>query len=169
MLAASQWIATPTDCSKDENTALSPSQPPYPEELPSGSLIEISGPEARAQAARILAENRHVPAAWIEQQLHPLPREITEAKLNFDRVLFLNGGKDSAWAATALLSSGHFPLLVFYAPYENEAFLRRLRRLARQFDATVLLLREDPCFSWTIRVQLHAVNGRLKVLRWRQQ
>jgi hypothetical protein len=165
MLATSQWIATPIEAPEPNTT----NQPEAQDELPQGSLIEISGPEARTQAARILSENRHVPAAWIEQELAPLPPEILSAKLNFDRVLFIDGGRDAAWAASSLLSSGHFPLLVFYAPYESESFLRRLRRLARAHHATVLLLREDPCFSWAIRVQLHAVNGRLKVLRWRQQ
>ncbi len=137
--------------------------------LPAGSLIEISGPQARLQAARILAQNRQYSAAWIEKNIAALPDEIFRTRMDFKKTLFVNGKEDSTWTASALLNSGLFPIVVFYAPYENEKFLRRIRREARASNSTVFLLREDPCFSWAIRVQLRALNGALEVLRWRNQ
>jgi hypothetical protein len=170
MFVATQSLATPSEPPKE-----SPSSPiplhalPDNGMLPEGSLIEISGPDARLQAARILAENRALPAAWIEQNLEALPEEVLRTRMDFKKTLFINGRRDSTWAVSSVLSSRLFPIVVYYAPYENEKLLRRLRRQARESGASVLLLRDEPCFSWTIRVHLRALNGRLEVLRWRKQ
>lgn len=169
MFVASHSIATPAETKEPAYTPEAPRPLPNDGFLPEGSLIEISGPEARLQAARILSQNRQLPSAWIEQNLEALPEEVFRAKMDFKKILFINGRRDSAWAISSILSSRLFPIVVFYAPYENEKFLRRLRRQARESGATVLLLREEPCFSWTIRVQLRAIAGRLDVLRWRNQ
>ena len=170
MFVASSCLATPLDAPKE---SLPPAIPLHaiPEDgmLPEGSLIEISGPDARLQAARILAENRHLPAAWIEQNLEALPEDLHRTRMDFKKVLFINGRRDSTWAVSSILNSRCFPIVVYCAPYENEKFLRRLRRQAKQTGASVLLLRDEPCFSWTIRVHLRAQNGRLDVLRWRKQ
>jgi hypothetical protein len=164
--------ARPLAPSETVNSPLAPVVPlhaiPNDGLLPEGSLIEISGPDARLQAARILAENSALPAAWIEQNLEALPEEVFRTKMDYDRVLFINGRRDSTWAVSSVITSRCFPIVVYYAPYENEKFLRRLRRQAKQSGASVLLLREEPCFSWTIRVHLRALNGKLDVLRWRK-
>lgn len=174
MLVATQCRAMPTDPPHETGGESSP--PLSAREalhdqgmLPEGSLIEISGPEASRQAAQILAKNTALPTAWIEHRLEAMPEEVIRARLNFDKILFIDGQRDSAWAASAILDSKLFPILVYRAPYENEKFLRRLRRQARESGASVLLLRSEPCFSWTIRVHLRAENGTLKVLRWRKQ
>ncbi len=170
MFVAAHSLAMPMETFRETQPVSAP-QKPLPNDgfLPQGSLIEISGPDARLQAARILAENRLLPAAWIEQNLEALPDDLFRMKMNFDKVLFVNGRRDSTWAVSSMVTSGEFPIVVYYAPYENEKFLRRLRRQAKVSGATVLLLREEPCFSWTIRVQLRALQGRLEVLRWRNQ
>lgn len=170
MFVAAHSIATPIETVRESSPAPSlQKELPNKGLLPEGSLIEISGPEARLQAARILAENRALPAAWIEQNLEALPENLFRMRMNFEKVLFINGRRDSTWAVSSMVASQEFPIVVYYAPYENEKFLRRLRRQARESGTTVLLLREEPCFSWTIRVQLRALNGRLEVLRWRNQ
>jgi hypothetical protein len=144
-------------------------QAPQEASLPPGVLVEISGPEARRRAAQILIENQALPAAWIEQDLEALPGELFRSRLDFQKVLFINGRENSAWALSCLVKSGEFSVVVFYAPYENERFLRRLRREAKKARCTVLLLRAEPCFSWTIRAQLRAADGALDALRWRRE
>ncbi|MGZ3705894.1 MAG: hypothetical protein ACXWP1_08155, partial [Bdellovibrionota bacterium] len=66
MFVASSCLVPSVDSPKE---SVAPAIPLHalPEDglLPEGSLIEISGPDARLQAARILAENRQLPAAWI--------------------------------------------------------------------------------------------------------
>jgi hypothetical protein len=170
MFVASSCPATSLDTPKESVAPVVPLHTlPNDGLLPEGSLIEISGPDARLQAARILAENRELPAAWIEQNLEALPDELLRTRMDFKKTLFINGRRDSTWAVSSVLSSRCFPIVVYYAPYENEKFLRRLRRQARESGASVLLLRDEPCFSWTIRVHLRAQNGKLDVLRWRNQ
>lgn len=169
MFVAAHSLATPIETAREPVPAPAMKQLPDNGLLPEGSLIEISGPEARLQAARILAANRGIAAAWIEHNLEALPDDVFRFRMNYDKVLFVNGRRDSTWAVSSMVSSGDFPVVVYCAPYENEKFLRRLRRQAKDSGTTVLLLREEPCFSWTIRVQLRALNGRLDVLRWRNQ
>jgi len=170
MFVATHSIAMSTETAKESSPSTIPQQAlPNNGLLPEGSLIEISGPQARIQAARILAENRGLPAVWIEQNLEALPDDIFRTRMDFDKVLFVNGRRDSTWAVSSMISSCEFPIVVYFAPYENEKFLRRLRRQASESGSTVLLLRDEPCFSWAIRVQLRAVNGGLDILRWRNQ
>lgn len=170
MFVASSCLATSLDSPKESPSPAVPLHSlPDNGILPEGSLIEISGPDARLQAARILAENRHLPAAWIEHNLEALPECVLRTRMDFKKVLFINGRRDSAWAVSSVITSQQFPIVVYYAPYEDEKFLRRLRRQAKVSGASVLLLRPNPCFSWTIRVQLRAQNGKLDVLRWRKQ
>ncbi len=170
MFVAAHSLAMPLEVVRESAPAPLQNNPlPNNGYLPEGSLIEISGPEARKQAARILSENPDFPAAWIEQNLEALTDDVLRTPMNFDKVLFLNGRRDSMWAVSSIVNSRQFPIVVYYAPYENEKFLRRLRRQARESGVSILLLREEPCFSWTIRVQLRAIHGRLDVLRWRNQ
>lgn len=171
MFVAAHSLATPFEAPRESSPEAFPQNAPLPDGgyLPEGSLVEISGPEAHRQAARILAENRGLPAAWIEHNLEGMPDDVLRARLDFDKVLFINGRRDATWALSSMVTSKEFPIVVYCAPYENEKFLRRLRRQAKESGCTVLLLREEPCFSWTIRVQLRAVNGGLDVLRWRKQ
>ncbi len=55
-----------------------------------GNLVEISGPDARKQAATLLEAYPACPAAWIEQNLEPFPDEVRRYRLNFN--------SDSRWA-----------------------------------------------------------------------
>ena len=170
MFVATQGLASSQEYSQEGVAPVIPLHAlPNQGLLPVGTLIEISGPEAHHQAARILARNRNLCAAWIEQNLEALPETTFHSQINLKKVLFINGQRDSSWAASQIINSGLFPILIFSAPYENEKLLRRLRRQARKSGTTVLLLRDKPCFSWTIRVHLHAQEAKLNVLRWRKQ
>lgn len=133
-----------------------------------GILIEISGPEARCQAARLLASYPLCPAAWIEQSLEPFPDEVRRHRLNFDKVLFIDGKKDSAWALSACVRSGEFPIVVYYAPYGQDKELRRLKRMARASGTMVLLLREEILPAWQIHSQYSTHRGRLELVRGRR-
>jgi hypothetical protein len=142
--------------------------PPLEEEglrLCPGVLVEVSGPDARAQAARLLSAYPGCPAAWIEQSLNPFPDELRRYPLNWDKVLFVDGGKDAGWALSSFLRSGLFPFVVYYAPYGQDRQLRRLRRLARISGSMVLLLREDPLPAWQIHSQYRTHLGRLELVR----
>ncbi len=137
--------------------------------IPRGCLVEISGADASAQAARFLAEHRQLPVAWIEEDMKTLPEQaVRAANPNLQKILFLDGGKDSSWAAAAMLKSGHFPIIVYRAPYGDIKELRRFRFFARKHNATMILLREEPCFSWPIGLQLRSTAEGIEVLRRRR-
>lgn len=140
------------------------------EGIPRGCLVEISGPHARAHAARFLAEHRHLPAVWIEESLKPFPEGIREEGPNLKKILFIEGAKDSSWSAGTVLRSGLFPVVVYRAPYGDIRELRRFRFHAQKANATMILLRDEPCFSWPIALQLRTTTeGGLEVLRRRRE
>lgn len=132
-----------------------------------GNLIEVSGPDARRQAARLLESYPLCAAAWIEQSLDPFPDEVRRYRLNWDKILFVDGKKDAAWALSAFVRSGEFPIVVYYAPYGQDKELRRLRRAARASGTMVLLLREEPFPAWQIHSQYRTHQGRLELVRGR--
>lgn len=135
--------------------------------FPKGCLVEISGKDAAAQAARFLEENPWMHAAWVEKDLKNLSNEVLHRDLNFSRVLFIDGKEDAGWAASALMRSGHFPVLVYHAPYGEEKELRRFRHICRERNITMILLRDEPCFAWPIAIQMRAARGNLELLRRR--
>ncbi len=133
-----------------------------------GLLIEISGPEARTFAATLLASYPEHPAAWIEQSLDPFPDEVRRYPLRWDKVLFVNGKKDSRWALFSFLRSGCFPFIVYYGPYGEDRELRRLRKLAKRTHTMVLLLGEEPIPAWQIHCQYRTHQGQLELVRGKQ-
>lgn len=135
--------------------------------LPRGCLVEISGKDAAAQAARFLEENPWLYAAWVENDIKDLSNEVVHRDLNFQRVLFINGKSDAGWAASTLMRSGHFPVLVYHAPYGEEKELRRFRKFCRDKNITMILLRDEPCFAWPIAVQFRANNNNFELIRRR--
>lgn len=135
--------------------------------LPAGSLVEISGTEAHKAAARFLAEHPLLPVAWIEADLKPFPEAVARTRLNYDKVLFIDGGKDSSWAASSILTSRCFSILVYHAPYAGERELRRFRKQAKASGTTMILLREMPSFSASISLQLRANASKVEIVRRR--
>ena len=133
-----------------------------------GVLVEIAGPEAREQAARLLSAYPACPVAWIEQNLEPFPDEIRKFRLNWDKVLFIDGKKDAPWALSSFLREGLFPIIVYYAPYGRDRELRRLRKLAKASGSMVLLLREDNFPAWQIQAQYRTNHGKLELVRGRK-
>lgn len=149
---------------------LSSSPDPAPETEESlrfspGKLVEISGPDARRQAARLLAAYPGCPAAWIESSLDPFPDELRRFRLNWDKVLFVDGKKDAPWALSSFIRSGHFPFVIYYAKYGRDGELRRLRKLAKLNNTMVLLLGDDPFPAWQIHSQYRTHTGKLELVR----
>ncbi|MGZ3693379.1 MAG: hypothetical protein ACXWQO_04255 [Bdellovibrionota bacterium] len=136
-------------------------------DLPRGGLVEISGPNARREVAALLAANPEQAVVWIERTLEPFPADLERMRLNFERVLFVHGDSDSSWAASAVLRTGLFPLVVFSAGYSNERELRRYLRQAKQTNATFLVISERPTPSTLFSVQLLAGKNGLELLRRR--
>jgi hypothetical protein len=129
--------------------------------------VELSGPDARNQAAALLAAYPACPAVWIERSLQPFPDDVRRHRLNWDKVLFVDGQKDSPWALSSFLRSGLFPFVVYYAPYGGDRELRRVRRLARQYGSMVLLLGEEPLPAWQFHAQYRTHSGQLELVRGR--
>jgi hypothetical protein len=134
-----------------------------------GAVIEISGADARRYTAELLERYQFCPAAWIEKKLEPFPDEVRRYNLYWDRVLFVDGAEDSAWALSMFINSGDFPFVVYYAPYGCEKELRRIRRQAKASGTMVILLREDAYPAFPLQVQYTTQAGALKIYRGRPQ
>ncbi len=135
--------------------------------LPRGALVEITGPGKTSAAVQLLAEHAGLRAAWVEGSFSLLPSAFPQRSANLEKIFFVEGGAHSAWAASTLLRSQLFPLLVFHAPYSCERELRRFQLLAERSKTTMLLLGQKPLAerAWPIRLSLEARGPELTVLK----
>jgi hypothetical protein len=136
--------------------------------MPKGALVEISGRKNAEAAFQFLLENPGMPVAWIEQDLKSLSIERIPERLNVAKILFFDGNKDSSWAASTVINSKEFPVVVYHAPYGEEKELRRWQLQAEKAGVTVILLRDEPCVAWPISLQMRANHPlNIEVLRRR--
>jgi hypothetical protein len=135
--------------------------------LPRGALVELAGSGKTESAARFLVENAALPAAWVESEFSLYPPALLQRGRQLHNTFFTEAGKDAPWAATTILRSRLFPVLVYHAPYrEDERQLRRFQLLAERAEATVILLaRGRPHASWPIALSLELRERNLHVLR----
>lgn len=135
-----------------------------PTGLPKGGLVEISGAGKTEAVASLLAE-QGLPVAWVEHTLSVFPMALRQRKVELEKVFFVEAGKESAWAASAILRSQLFPLLVYHAPYGEERELRRFQLLAERSRATMFLLSDKASQAWPIALSLEMQDSRPQVLR----
>lgn len=140
-----------------------------PSGLPRGILVELTGPGKTESVAQLLAENAGLRAAWVESRFSLLPSAFLQRQVNLEKIFFVEGGKDSAWAAATILRSQLFPLVIYHAPYGEERELRRFQLLAERSATTMLLLGEKPLeqSAWPIRMSLAARGRQLSVVKGR--
>lgn len=137
-----------------------------PEGLPRGGLVEIAGPGKTECVVRFLAENPELSAAWVEKTLSIYPPAIAQRRRGLERIFFVEAGAETAWAASTVLRSRLFPIVVYHAPYGCERELRRFQLLAEKAEATVLLLAgREPHAAWPIALSLESSGGALRVRR----
>lgn len=138
--------------------------------LPRGILAELTGPGKTSAVVQLLAENPQLRAAWVEQRFSLLPSAFTQRQANLEKIFFIEGGKDCAWAAGTILRSQLFPIVVYHAPYGEERELRRFQLLAERSNTTMILLGDKPLEerAWPIRLSLQARGAHpLTVLKGR--
>jgi len=130
---------------------------PLAESLPRGRIVELSGDgrTARASTAVSLVIRRQAedePVAWIQPEGGSLyPPDLAASGVDLDdlvvvRVPSRGRAADLARAAELLLRSGAFGLVVLDLTEgrpRGDGWQSRLAGLARQHDATVLLLTES--------------------------
>lgn len=134
--------------------------------LPRGALVEITGHGKTGAAVQFLAENSALRAAWVEGSFSLFPPALLQRRANLQKILFVEGGAQSAWAAGTLLRSGLFPILVYSAPYGCERELRRFQLLAEKSATTMLLLGEAPQpHAWPIQLSLEVREGKPALFR----
>jgi hypothetical protein len=133
--------------------------------LPRGGLVEVSGHGKTEAVAAFLAEQKQ-PAAWVEKELSLFPSALLQRRVELEKILFVEAGKDSPWAATTILRAGIFPFLVYQAPYGEERELRRFQLLAEKSATTMFLLPPGKASrAWPIALSLEVRSGRAFSLR----
>ena len=137
-----------------------------PEGMPRGALVEISGSGKTELAASFLAENTESPAAWIEAEFSVFPIALRQRKISLEKIFFVEGKKECAWAASTILRSQLFPILIYHAPFGEDRELRRFQLLSEKARSTMVLLCEKKAtLAWPISLSLEAQKQNLKILR----
>lgn len=130
-----------------------------------GGLVEITGAGKTGAVAKLLAES-NLPTAWVESNFSVFPTALVQRQVNLEKIFFVEGGRDCSWAATTILRSQLFSLLVYSAPYGEERELRRFQLLAERAKTTMLLLAPiRPTLAWPISLCLEMRSGSCAILR----
>jgi len=137
--------------------------------LPRGILVELTGPGKTENVVQFLAENASLRAAWVEQRFSLLPSAFVQRQANLEKIFFIEGGMQCAWAASTVLRSQLFPIVVYHAPYGEERELRRFQLLAERSNTTMILLADKPLEerAWPIRLSLASRGRELSVVKGR--
>lgn len=137
--------------------------------FPRGVLVELTGPGKTENVAAFLAENPSLRVAWVESAFSLLPSAFAQRGVNLEKIFFVEAGVDSAWAASTILRSQLFPIVVYGASFprrDAERELRRFQLLAEKSASTVFVLGEEPlAHAWPIRLSLACAGRKLSVLR----
>jgi hypothetical protein len=136
----------------------------FSEGLPRGALVEICGHGKREAVVEFLAENAQHSTAWIEKEFTLFPAAVSQREAALEKIFFIEGGKESAWAASAVLRSQLFPIVVYQAPYGEERELRRFQLLAEKSKSTMIFLSEKKLsLAWPIHLALEFKDGKAEV------
>lgn len=137
-----------------------------PEGMPRGALVEIAGSGKTELTASFLAENPEIPAAWIEANFSVFPMALRQRNILLEKLFFVEGKKECAWAASTILRSQLFPLLIYHAPLGEDRELRRFQLLSEKASSTMILLCEKKAsLAWPISLSLEIQKQNLKILR----
>ena len=149
--------------------------------VPRGALTEVSGPYGSGKTEALLkfiAAHQQAlgRVAWIEDRFTAYPTGFLQQGVDLSRLLFIEGGAESIWAAHQVLRSQIFGAVVIFvreatlSASEPRVELRRLQLSAEQSNACVFLLTHQPRpqgASWPLALQLRANpdTRRLDVLK----
>lgn len=149
--------------------------------VPRGALTEVSGPFGSGKTEAVVKFiARHQESlgrvAWIEDRFTAYPTGFLQHGVDLSRMLFIEGGAESIWAAHQVLRSQVFGSVILFvrestlSASEPRVELRRLQLSAEQSNACVFLLTHQPRpqgASWPLALQLqaNANTRRLDVLK----
>jgi len=149
--------------------------------VPRGALTEVSGPAGSGKTEAVLKFLAAHTAplgrvAWIEDRFTAFPTGFSQHGVDLSRLLFIEGGKDSIWAAHQILRSQIFGALILFvrestlSASQPQIELRRLQLSAEQSHAAVILLTHQPRpqgASWPISLQLRmdARTRKMEILK----
>jgi hypothetical protein len=108
-----------------------------------GKITRIFGSGSKDICARFLSQHFHRPAAWIDSEIHPLPEDLKNAKLNWEKILFIYGDEDKEWALKYVLSTKLFPILIFQSNQFSRNFFTSIREKLIQSNSMLILISDS--------------------------
>ena len=130
--------------------------------IPRGAISEISGNGKTQFVANLLIENPELKVAWIEDQFSVNPFGLQQRKVKPHRIIYVEAGHQTEWAAIQALRAQVFHIVVLYAEFQNIRTLRRIQLASEKANAATLWLTPQPQVFWTSTVQLKVSKGNKK-------
>lgn len=138
--------------------------------VPRGAITEISGPFGSGKTEAVvhfIAKHQETlgRVAWIEDRFTAYPTGFLQHGVQLSRMLFIEGGTESLWAAHQVLRSQLFGAVVLFvrdsilSVHQPRVELRKLQLSAEQSNACMFLLTHQPRpqgASWPLAMQLQA-------------
>jgi hypothetical protein len=128
-----------------------------PQGIPQGVIAEVCGLGKTEFVVKLLRENSHLKAAWVEREVTLNPCAFVQKGVSLDNVLFVEPGEYDVWVLLQLLNSQLFPIVICQT-VSDEKLLRRLMLTCEKSGSTVLMLSAHFQKSWTIKMQIEVAR-----------
>jgi hypothetical protein len=122
--------------------------------LPKGSVVEFAGTGKTELILHFLKEHPTLSVAWVESRFSLNPYALLQKQVNFESLIFIEGGRDAHWALHQLLQSQAFDLVISGDLNLEENEMRRFKLLSEKAKTTLFLLADKMHTSWVQTVQV---------------
>lgn len=125
--------------------------------IPSGSLVEITGPAKTEWLCRFLNLHPNLQIYWAEQYPRLLPTALYQRGIHFNRVTFAHLGNHLHAGLRQAAQNSSFQVLVAPNIFASVKEYQTLRLFAQKTRTVIFLLgREKPVTAWPISLQIEA-------------
>jgi hypothetical protein len=124
--------------------------------IPRGAVTNIYGIGKTEITLGFLAENQSAKIAWIEDRFSIFPCGVLQRKVDLDRILFSEAGREYIWTALQVLRSQIFQIVVVLGHPKDQSIIRRLQLTAEKSNVALILLSDSPIKAWGVSLAIRA-------------
>lgn len=125
--------------------------------IPQGIIVEVCGLGKTEFIVKLLRENYHLKAAWVEKEVTLNPCAFVQKGVSPDNILFVEPKEYDVWVLLQLLNSQLFPIIICQT-IDDEKLLRRLMLTCEKSGSTIFMLSSHFQKSWTVKMQIEVAR-----------
>ena len=122
--------------------------------IPQSGITSVVGPGKTEFALKVISENLDFNVAWLEENFSIYPYAFLQKKVDLNRVLFVEAGRDFNWVTMQILKAQVFRIVVAYGEEIDVRHLRRIQLACEKSHSAVIWLSNSDQSLWPVSLQL---------------